>query len=235
MNTARDCRRTKGNRSQLPNGQQRLLPIWLGVLAMAAAGCTTTWTSALEDSNCVPPCWRGINPGATTLEEAKEAISSMVDVDHRSLVSGDGVSFRFSRQVGEQSADLEVKQGIITSITFRMGQTIRLQQLLAITGEPSLVCAASWWSDHRWLTVDMLDPLSGFALSFRDDWFRTEASTTTITGDEPVDTVVFFNPSEYTDLLKNGHLTQAPATADAQCLTQWNGFGTFPVAEALGE
>ena len=210
-----------------------LLALSFALLAGFAASCRGPLVSAMEDSECSPPCWRGIVPGATSVEEAKHLLASMADVDPQTVVADEGISFRFTGQVSEYSADLRASGGTITMIVFSIDRRLPLQRVLAISGNPSLVCAASWWSDHRWLSVDLVNPEDGIIVSYHRDRFPVEGETATIAADDLVDAVTFFDPMAYRELLSASRLTQVPARTADVCLTPWSGYGTFHVSEAL--
>lgn len=198
-----------------------------------AASCSAPSGSVLEDSECSPPCWRGIVPGSTSLEQAGNTIGRMADVDQKTVVTDGGISFRFTGQVAEYSADLRASGETVTMIVFNEDRNLTLSKVLAIDGSPSLVCAASWWADRRWLSVDLVNPDAGVALSYHRDQFPVDAESATIMSDDLVESVTYFDPMSYRELVATSRLIQVPPATAESCLTSWGGYGTVPVEEAL--
>lgn len=105
--------------------------------------------SLVTTKPCLPPCWYGIYPGQTTLEEAIEIVKglSFVDPDSvarstRSLTRGndEAVNWRYIGARDEiHGGRMEARQGTVVWLWVSLPRKLKLADVLVTQGKPDLV------------------------------------------------------------------------------------------------
>lgn len=147
------------HRHPLPSYQQ---PAWLLSLAvmmiMAISGCVMPPPPPVQDESlvtgvpCSPPCWYGIHPGQTAVEEAIKIVRGLPFVVSDSLKRAkEGLPSGFDEGVtwkyigGTHPAHggaLYARQGTIVWMRVSLPRGLRLADVLVTQGEPDLVAVS---------------------------------------------------------------------------------------------
>ena len=91
--STRDIRSLKGVRM---NKTERMLILQFSFLfILFSSSCTVTQPPVFSD-DCSAPCWRKIEPGKTTLEEALAIVGNMTDVDKETVGTASTNRYIFS-------------------------------------------------------------------------------------------------------------------------------------------
>jgi hypothetical protein len=141
---------TGGEQSVRVERTSRTVLLCLGVLMVSmSAGCgepPALDTSLLTGEPCEPPCWQGLTPGQSTLQEVNEFMRTSGFVNpgsvHRSQLhrSGQwvGVSIWWRSTVGggSRSNKFIVEGGVLDSVTIYPDYVLTLQRLIDRYGPP---------------------------------------------------------------------------------------------------
>jgi hypothetical protein len=138
-----------------------------GVIA-ACVGCgepPPVDMSLLTGEPCVPPCWQGLTPGASTQEEADEFLRTNELVDTGCLYQSDitlgsgkvvGVSLQWWSSANtagvrrEYPNEFRVKDGILQEIAVFLDCRVTVEDLLTRHGRPH-----RW--EVQWVSLDTAD------------------------------------------------------------------------------
>ena len=96
----------------------------LALLTWILAACSPLPLAIFQDDICAPPCWRGIIPGQTTLQEAKASLQTFEDVEPTSieprtiLNANDSINFQFHSSFREYGGAIFSQGKFIVGISF---------------------------------------------------------------------------------------------------------------------
>jgi len=150
--------------------------LYLGLLMLAmSGGCgepPAPDTSLLTGEPCEPPCWQGLTPGQSTLQEVNEFMRTSGFVNpgsvHRSQLhrSGQwvGVSIWWRSTVGggSRSNKFIVEGGVLDSVTIYPDYVLTLQRLIDRYGPPERYVAGLPISGPLYYEVTLFYPTYGF-------------------------------------------------------------------------
>lgn len=100
---------------------------------------------------CKPPCWEGITPGATTVEEATLILKnspfiSQVELGQVAVLTNGGYiqwTWKKDKSKGNATFDPQTSPAIISEVNTMIPSTYRLQEVIQHYGEPSAVVAVA--------------------------------------------------------------------------------------------
>jgi len=101
----------------------------------------------LTNVPCPPPCWQGITPGVTNVQEALSVVRTLPFVDPNSVTFGrDGwddsmVSLHWTDKGFNGAGDIRARRsdGIVVEIMLTLPTPIRLGEIVHVQGNPTLV------------------------------------------------------------------------------------------------
>lgn len=203
------------------------------VIAVMLTACQPRPSIILTDTSCVPPCWRQIEPGRSTIREALTALSAIPEldtpVDDIAAVEQRGYEgWLFTSRVRESSGSVHFVGDRVTLIWFTLRNPLRLEELISRFGEPEQVSAISGWADSRWLNIAFLYPEKGVIARHLDVRFWPETRPAVIRPDLPIAEVIYFDPNLYDELLRSRDLIPEDYEIILGSLRPWRGFGETP-------
>lgn len=169
-------------------------------------------TNWLTNPTCAPPCWEGIIPGQTSLQEAIELIKNIpgfeITATFRDGVSWTGKSFRGHASVGETG-------NTISYMIMKIGtyKNINIQEAIDVFGEPPNIqvfaCGPSCF-------VNIIYPNFGLALGLE---IGPTVDGVVIKDSLGINSFVFFKPGldNYSKI----------STFQGFVVNEWNGYGTY--------
>ncbi|MBI3175710.1 MAG: hypothetical protein HYZ25_18465 [Chloroflexi bacterium] len=146
-------------------------------------------TNWLNDATCTPPCWEGITPGRTSLQDTMEILAKLPGAKTMSLTKT-GVQWAGSQSYNGY-AETEAGNNIILfiSIRFNHNQNISLEEALGVFGEPINIQSNN--CVHGGCDVFMIYPETGLALMVVSP---SMGYTVEIDKSSEIQGLVFFNP-----------------------------------------
>ncbi|MBE7435979.1 MAG: hypothetical protein HS100_18830 [Anaerolineales bacterium] len=185
------------------------------VILFLVSSCTLNLTSknVITDSNCTPPCWKGIVPGETSKERLLEILSELPNVNQGEIgVTGpwdgydDGVIFNVSSDSSlSKSQSVYIETRIISDnvvvINFTGDIDITLGEMINKTDEPELVMIQANPFGGLWISGVL--PTKGISFGYATIELQ-ESSQLEIKPETDLKWVTYFSPSLYHELLERG-------------------------------
>jgi hypothetical protein len=205
--------------------------ILLMLVVIGASACTDTAerASVLEVSSCELPCWLGISVGSTTIEEAELKLLEHPNVIQGSIINLDkeykiyDSELRFTLFEGWENknhvgVNLYVKQGIVSRISISGDLGVSFEQIINTTGSPEYVFAD--WNMRGDVNVNIVFPIKGIHMVVILEDEKTELG-----GEDNIQTLVVFDPSDYSELLALGFFHDGLYDSEETSYYVWSGYG----------
>ncbi|HZU87177.1 MAG TPA: hypothetical protein VFF78_06815 [Anaerolineaceae bacterium] len=202
------------------------------LLGLLLGGCASAQSSLLlEDTNCAPPCWRGITPGQTSKEEALQILTAMDEVKPDSVIVAplserypESISATF-REAKERIVVLYLRQGKVAALAF-WGESGTAAQAVDFFGLPEVVVAVFGQAEPPYLVYSYLYPGRGIRFGYRQDNTACAAQAE-LRRDAVLGAVIYFDPGEFSALLSEGELGLGIRKLEtlAARAVPWTGFG----------
>ena len=191
----------------------------------------------LADPRCAAPCWNGITPGQTDIEETYSILGETNGVEENGIMLNydrddtlTSIQWYFQRPVPEQLGTIHFEQDIVTAIDLLSVNSITLGEAFDLLGEPALLWTrvGSGENNREYLDVFLLDPARGFRLELVLDIpaGSNEVELKPTTG---VFSVLYFDPQAFQRLLEARILIPAPGPSFPEDFQAWPGYGPLPV------
>lgn len=203
--------------------------------------------SLMTQMPCAPPCWQGIVPGQTTLEEAMKSLQSCkyvafhdvhlrsvrltaTDTSELQIAQWEGMKDFVARLLGApQAINLAIfRDRMVECIHTGLDYSVRLEDFVNRYGEPETLNLQGGIAKGGYTTVALFYPEQGLAVMVQVKMHRQEQEyTATLERDSLVKSVLYFAPSSMDELLQHPGIQlgiwRIGATRDA--LQSWEGFG----------
>jgi len=173
----------------------------------------------LSDLPCPAPCWQGLTPGASTLEDAREVLDglggSLVGGYSEQQLHGETVLIQWHFRECQYCAvnGISLDNGVVSTISMFVPYNVPVADLLAGYGEPEgIVAFEDGLPEHRYVAVSMFYGQRGLT-------FVLELPTDRPMLD-PTSRVMHASYSEPYTLS-----SKQEALGDEQALTPWPGYG----------
>ena len=207
-----------------------------GLLLLSA--CQSAHSSVFSDE-CGPPCWRGIRPGSTHMQEALDVAGRFPDLGESGIETTRGSWYIFSRYMefklrSGETVDIYMIDDVVALIIFFKPKGIAtLGSCAAAFGSPDYAAESTVLgpglpflpaSDryHTWFYG--IYPSRGIVFGYDSSsaWFGEDLSlhSNTIISD-----IRFFDVKEYNELLRGGFLIYAEHGFSQDKLHPWKGYG----------
>ncbi len=177
------------------------------------------------ESDCAPPCWRGVVPGATTKDEAIKLLGHEAEVDFSSAWAISWGRCCAEHWTARQAQlQLDPADGVVTSIT--LGDPARgytLGDAVRDYGPPSSVQRSFFGPDSNLGQIYLVYPEKGVALATglvpvtSDPWQQRSAK-------ERVYEWSYFAPRGSGGMVTESGIIFGCGTS-SDCLSDWAGFG----------
>ncbi len=176
-----------------------------------------TLPAATRDPKCLPPCFRGIVPGRTTLTETL----AILNISVNQIKSG---QFQWESAQSRRYNFVLFDRGIVNSIVIVSNEQDTFQDIVRMHGEPEAVVTGSPGGGTAWEIIVMAYPSRGLAylgnvLPSEDEPPRHFVAEP----DTRVTDQIYFMPGTAADLAKL-YAWKGPACALVS-VEQWRGFG----------
>jgi len=176
---------------------------------------------------CPLPCWRGIIPGTSSMEEASDLIQASPAIEHLTqyfLDYYDVIEWTFadSMGVGKIEAGFGGQKDTVRRIYFStQTQNITLHQVIANFGEPDYLffCKNADWDIYY---LEIVYPEKNMVVDL--GMVSTLTGRVKLTGDESVNSIALIAP----DYFDNAY--PLPTETEHTCALTWEGYGTYKFA-----
>ena len=171
-------------------------------LAIFSAGCgepPPVDTSLLTGEPCEPPCWQGLTPGESTLQEVNEFVRTAGFVNPQTLFRSGvyrggervGLSIEWGSAAGRGRGynDFIVESGVLKYIIIYPDYDLSLERLFERYGPPEKYVANLRGVERRWVEVTLYYPTHGFTVELVR---RYDDTTLTLKPESRVASVWYF-------------------------------------------
>jgi hypothetical protein len=196
--------------------------------------------SLLTGEPCEPPCWQGLTPGESTLEEVDEFIRTSGFVNTRTMyrvrmtrggevvevdISWDSAAGGF----GPHNS-FRVQGGVLKDITIRPDYALTLEQIFERYGPPEKYHAILQEVEVRFADITLFYPAHGFIvyLSRRPDCTDSGAPEITLAPESQVGSVWYFRAApleRFLELRDEAGYGGPPPDRILESLHDWEGYG----------
>jgi len=194
--------------------------------------------SILTDEPCAAPCWYGITPGISHLEEVRQSLATNPHVDQASIreqqITGDRVQVDWlERGLFSGLGLLFLRNDVVERIYLRMRCNITLGQVVEKYGPPEKV--AAWYARAAGTAyyIRLYYPSKGllFFVDTRPIASPT-ADTDVITEDMVITDVLYYAPTSIEDLLLSDLMPVESEEGPHMLkkLQDWQGFGPITLS-----
>ena len=214
--------------------------IFLFVILISSS-CSRNSSVIIDDTSCEAPCWRGVIPGISTIQEVKPLPNSMSDVlvDTIMEIEGSknpflekGVVWRFTG-VDESLGEVYFQDEKVTRINFSIEKPLILSDLITKFGEPTLILIQSTEGDPSiYLTIDIIYIEKGICLSSQPSFFATfeNPETYRIKPSTKIGNVSYIDPSLPNGQIISGCLAGLNEKTYQEIQQQWAGYAPYKVS-----
>lgn len=181
---------------------------------------------------CAPPCWQGITPGVTQMDEALEILSNSPYIETGSIkragtdISG-GCTWRWRSPGRRMQPGLNWQTGIVDTIQMGLTFNLTVQEVTDKFGLPEAVSAVEGGQPEHWYWIIVLHyPSQGVEFKAYTSEFSKDIKPTTEVG-----AVLLFSPLTMDERIKEIEKgLSSPLPIDY--FSDWKGYGD--VAELYG-
>ena len=204
---------------------------FLSFIGCILAGCQMLPSAIFQNETCSPPCWNGIIPGQTSLQEINAKLESISAVDAKSintmfmLKPNDSVDFHFFPGVRETGGRIYSQDDVIQSITFWLiPNTLLLSESLQKWGQPDKYISIYYSkTEIPYLSTYIIYTKKGIILfNGREMW---PEDIPKFDDKYPIQVIYYVNPELITTLLINGSLDALSNDDIEEGLRTWTGLG----------
>ncbi len=213
-------------------GLRRAIQITACVM-LGLAACTPTAGVGMLDISCQAPCWHGIMPGATTVDDALELIPQIPGVSTRSIASRERVDGRehvsWVMYSGGSSffVELAAANDTVSAILLSLEGEVSLKDLFLAYGEPDTVGGFYGQGEVYWRRVFLLFDEGLAAVLGDEGWPITD--TWRLKPSDRVSYFYFFETGSLHQLVQDERMF-LPMAQDADALiaasSPWEGYST---------
>jgi hypothetical protein len=220
-------------------GKKYTVHILIAILILLTS-CSRKPSVILEDNTCDAPCWRGIVPGQSTIENVEVILDSMTDI-HPPVGPENTLANNpyYEKQIGwefdsvtEYRGVVYFRNDIVTLINISMENDLPLADIILKFGEPTDVLIQSMVGDPAvYLTVKLIYPDKGICLSHQPSFifpfknpksYRIKPST-------KIRNVMFIDHSVLEGQLEFGCLAGIDDIIYSANKQNWKGYGDYGV------
>jgi hypothetical protein len=191
--------------------------------------------SAVFSSQCSAPCWRNIQPGKTSMQDAMKLVKSFPDVNAKTIATegpyyifNDWIDFSLS---SGENVNIYMLDNVVAQIYFSIPKgSITFGKCVEVFGSPEYAMQVptlgpgepfSLDAPHIWF--DAIKPSRGVVYGY-DTFNAWTGPTFNLTSDAKVVELEFFDPQKYHQLLPN-LISLDPSSEIENSLHPWKGYG----------
>jgi len=212
---------------------RRAIRITAGIL-LGLAACTPTPGVGLLDTSCQAPCWHGIVPGTTSIDDALELLPQIPGVSGRSIAvrdEGGGrkyVSWVMTSGGGSFYGELTATSSAVSVIALSLDGEVTLKDLFLAYGQPEVAGGFYGQGEVYWRSVFLLFD-QGLAAVLGDEGWPSIETWRLRPGDR-VTHLYFYEPDSLHQLVQDDWLL-LPMLPDVDTLISasnpWEGYSTL--------
>ena len=202
------------------------------VMLCTLAACKPLPSAILQEELCSPPCWKGITPGITLVQELNEKLESFPEIDAKSIKAmyvlqpNDSIDFKFLPNMRrEEGGRIYLESGVVRAISLSpKSNLLLLPEVLQKWGPPDQYISIYYSkAETPYLTTSVVYTKQGIILvNIRN--MRSDEIPRFDSG-FPILSVWYTNPASITILLENGLIDTISPQDILDGLKPWNGLG----------
>jgi hypothetical protein len=211
------------------------LCLLLVATGLATGGCTERQPSYILESGCAVPCWRGIIPGETSIEDAVEIIKQIPEVSLTSIsVRDQGVGIRYASWVMGPAGDLTFGEIIaenetVSTVSLSLDREVPLADLFLAYGEPISAGGFYGWGEGHWRRVFIHFDQGAVAVLSDYGWPHTD--TWRLRSTDHVKYLYLFRPDSLADPPEGDWLLRSALWPSEEAFSAaarpWQGYATL--------
>lgn len=207
----------------------RLFSILLTLLILVITGCKPSISEVIQDTMCIPPCWKSIVPGQTSQQEATSILNKLSDVDNRTLrimsvaKPNDSIYLNFIPKTGDIGARLFFKNDTVLAINF-VPKNLSLGTTIEYLGEPESILAIHHQDERSYVSVFLDYQSKGIVLLLELIPYQS-GEKVILSPDTEVQGFWYFDPNSYHELMTSPYIAGLYPNFLEQNTHQWVGYG----------
>lgn len=206
------------------------------LLLLLITACFTTKSdfTILDDSKCELPCWNNLIPGATPYEEAIQIIKGLNGVDQKNIVAlnqpwkifNKRISFYLNPESLSSKTSIDGEAYFIndnlTVLKLNRNSGLTFEEMIKRIGEPENIVSMPF---HGSVPVIMAINLA------KGVEFEFYAISDELQPETKIDSVMFFDPTHYEELLdaEMFSLGEYDANDTKKIMYSWQGYGCIEI------
>jgi len=208
-------------------------------IILGLAACTPNAGVGMLDPGCQAPCWHGIAPGTTTIEDALEIIPQIPGVSARSIaVRDEGGGREYVHWIMTSGGtdffvELTTAEGRVSAILLSLEGNVSLKDLFLAYREPEVAGGFYGGGEGHWRRVFLLFD-QGMAAVLGDEGWPT-SNTWRLRPSNGVRYLYLFEPDSLPQLVQDDWLF-VPLAPDVESLitasSPWEGYSTVTLQPA---
>lgn len=217
----------------------KLWPILILLLVLVTVVWAWPNPTIFSDPVCAPPCWKNIQPGVTTLQQAYHILSELPEVD------GDTVSIQrepwfiftniihFEFKSRDVTGRVYIVNNLVVAIGFDGNMGITISEAFAFLGEPSYVINLPTYGGpplHGTVSsgIIIINPTVGYRISYNTrDLSLSQKLQGQIQPEIELDDIEYFSPAVYDEWIDAGYFSYLKLDGEQtrEHLIPWDGYG----------
>lgn len=201
------------------------------------ASCSSKPSTIITDTSCLPPCWQGITPGLSTVQEVLSILPNVPGVDPKSIVDASTVIYDtsiyclFERNARDIGGRIYFKNNVVAAIDIApKDKALTFRDAVDKLGSPENVLAVYSKGEREWLSIFIIYQSKGFALLDNIVPFH-KGEHAEIKASRPVVAVYYFDPVLFDELMTNSIIANWESNIIQKGMQPWTGFGEITYIE----
>lgn len=195
-------------------------------------GCKSIKANVIIDDSCPPPCWKEIEPGKTTKQEAVSILTKLAEVKQSSINtwsivnSNDSVQWKFLPRTGAKYGNIFIDNNIVFGLRFSPDNTLALEEAIKHLGSPESILTLYHHEEIPFVSIFVAYPTKGIVLSLSINPYHI-GEPVNITSDMNVEVVWYFNPDLYAKLMESNYIAGVDSNILIKGSRPWPGYGNI--------
>ncbi len=193
-------------------------------------GCRTNNSNILNDTDCSPPCWNGIEPGKTNRQQALSILNNKSSIDQDSIETwslfeiNDSIKWDFKPSSGNRFGNLYfIKDTVVGSNFIPIKSKLLLGTVINYLGNPDNILVIKHTQEKNYLSIFLGYPSKGTVILISINSYK-EGDKAFLSENSVVDGIWYVEPELYNELISK-LITGIPTDIVENNTHQWIGYG----------
>jgi len=210
------------------------------LLLTSFAACGKISDPVLSNLLCEPPCWKNLQPGETTKEEAVSILENLPEADQATItlrgepwnIFEDTIYFHFNKSEIQGRANISSGKVVFIQIYGDSNRNLDITfgEAVKKLGEPEFVTnipvsGGVPLAPTTSYIITAIHPERGFGFDY-DTRYLPKSTKTELSPENKLRVVFFFDPDFFDQLLEAGYFSGGNKASDSsKFMRPWDGYG----------